>query len=112
MTTITAQSSTTSTSTTIASMPPAVIEIDPGASGIQKWPAGVTYTACEFWAPVSFTVEDDAAWWARGIDTGPSGLWVYLEYHRNGESLFDLDVSVLAHAPAYSVEEAGGRYWD
>jgi hypothetical protein len=89
VTTTTTSSITTSPSTTTTV--PAEVEIP--ETGILKFRPGTTYVASRFWAPVSFTTDEDGWWWSQGA----AELWVHVEYHDGGESAWDLDVSVIAN---------------
>ena len=76
--------------TTIADPPRIEIPTD----GLLKWDTGV-HVASSFWTPGSFA-PDDLGWWSLGA----TEIWVHLQLHETGESRFDLDVTLLAHAPS------------
>jgi len=68
--------------------------------GVLKWDTGV-YAASTFWVPVSFAPVDPG-WWSLGA----ADLWLSLQFHETGESAFDLDLTLLAHAPGDPPESA------
>ncbi|HSM02160.1 MAG TPA: hypothetical protein VK960_06990 [Acidimicrobiia bacterium] len=82
--------STTSTTSTDDSLPERTI---------LKMQADTTYTADDFYAPLSLHVEE-AGWWS--IEARE--LWVYLQHHPTDESYFDVDLSILAYEPGASTE--------
>ena len=95
--------STAGRSPTTTSTPPitAPAEVEIPEQGILKLQPGTAYLASDFWAPVSFTVSSDGWWWARGA----TDLWVHLEYHEGGGSIWDLDLSAIVSGPTLSSDD-------
>ena len=88
---VTTASPATSTTTSATALPAGPTEMP--IAGLFKLKTE-TYSTSEFWTPLTVTPATDG-WWSRGV----SELWLYLEYHEEGESVYDLDVAVLAHDP-------------
>lgn len=63
-------------------------------TGVLALTAGVEYRADIFWVPVA--VNPDREGWRAD---GASELWIYLAYVEPGRASFDLDLSIVAHAP-------------
>jgi len=91
--------STTSTDASVTSTTTLRPSTPIGASGILKWTPGDAYVADDFWVPIAFRPVDPG-WWSLGSGE----LWVYLQWHEGGGSLFDIDLAVLAHAPNDAVD--------
>ena len=96
----------TTTRATVApstSLPPTTVpnRVEVPGGTLLKFEPGTVYVASRFWEPVSLSTDQDGSWWSRGS----TELWVHLEYHDNGESVTDLDLTIVAHSPTASLEE-------